>query len=198
MSETTDDVRNARSDRASGFAALYTRVAPGVLAWASLRIPGSHRGSIDPEDVVQEVWRRAYERFDHYDATRSPFRAWVFRIANLVLMEEFRRTRGARRMLSRDDSAADAAAADPADPATTVSRAVASDEALAAFVRAAMNEDEDDRRLLAFRLEGLNFEDCGERLGITGAATRKRWQRLRERLADLAVRTGLVDDDANE
>lgn len=198
MSDTTDDVRSARSDRASGFAALYTRVAPGILTWASLRIPGSHRGSIDPEDIVQEVWRRAYERFDHFDATRSPFRAWVFRIANLVLMEEFRRARGVRRTLSRDDSADDAPANDPADPATTVSRAVASDEVLAAFVRAAMSGSDDDRRLLAFRLEGLSFEDCGARLGIAEDAARKRWQRLRERLAGLAVRTGLVDDDTDE
>lgn len=196
MSETADDVRLARDDRAAGFSALYARLAPSVHAWAGLRIPASYRGAVEPEDVVQEVWRRAFERFESFDPARSPFRAWVFRIANLVLMEAFRRTRGPRATVPLDADSDGAGAVVPADAATTVSRAVAADEALAAFVRAAMGEDEDDRRLLAFRLEGLTFEECGERLGLTGPAARKRWQRLRDRLADLAVRTGLVDDDA--
>jgi RNA polymerase sigma factor (sigma-70 family) len=194
VSETADDVRLAQDDRAAGFAALYARLAPSVLAWARLRIPSVLRGAIDPEDVVQEVWRRAYERFPSFDPARAPFRAWVFRIANLVLMEGLRRAKTRVRAAGGDDTRDPAAAA--LDPATTVSRAVAADEALAGFIAAALREEDEDRRLFAYRLEGLTFEECGERLGTTPAAARKRWQRLRERLADLARRTGLVDDES--
>src|SRR4029078_12177519 len=72
-------------------AELYERVAPALYTWASLRIRPAMRGAIDPEDVVQGVWCRAWRVFYKFDPEVSGFRMWVFRIAKNVLLEGFRK-----------------------------------------------------------------------------------------------------------
>jgi len=61
-----------------GFAALYGRAAPALFAWAALHVGEPLRARLDPEDVLQEVSCRAFERFDTFDPGRSSFHAWIF------------------------------------------------------------------------------------------------------------------------
>ena len=82
--------RAARVD-VDQFGSLYERVAPAVFAWANLRIAKDLRASLGPEDLMQEVWCRAFRVFKQtYDPGRTTFRAWVFTIAKNVLLEGIR------------------------------------------------------------------------------------------------------------
>src|SRR5262245_31489904 len=75
------------ADGESAMAELYTRVAPAIHAYASLRLGNRWIG---PDDVVAEVWCRIAGRLAEYDAARS-FRGWVFGFAQRVVQEAQRR-----------------------------------------------------------------------------------------------------------
>ena len=124
--------RAARQD-SSRFDELCERVAPALVAWAELKVGAKLRGSIEPMDVVQETWCRAWRSFETYDPEAASFRAWTFRIAKNVVLECARR--------SRRDSAADAGTtarhevvhAAP-DRATALSRRLARDEGVSSLL----------------------------------------------------------------
>lgn len=164
----------ARGGDADALASLYERVAPAVHAWAKLRTRGPLASWCDPDDVVQEVFSRALARIDSYDPANSRFRAWVFRIANLVLMEAYRKVPAAPSAPAIDEVP---------DSITSLSRRLSREEGLRRFVDQAAALGEDDLRLLLFKgLEGLDHDEASSRLGIDVATCRKRWQRLRARL----------------
>ncbi len=189
--DTRDLVRRVEVDGVASrrFAELWERVAPALHAWASLRITAALRPRLDPDDLVQEVCCRAFLGFCNYDPERSRFRSWLFGIASHVL-------KSALVELGRNPSLTRAAAVDEStrfldrvpDRATAVSRRIAADDAFRAFLALARDLDEEERRLLLHRgLEGLSHADVAARIGVTSAAARKRWERLRERLAGLAI-----------
>lgn len=183
--------RDAKDGDADRFARLYDRVAPAVFAWATLRIRPSVRALVDPEDVVQEVWCRALRRFHTFDAENAPFRPWVFRMANNVLLEAFKALRGhpvprggadgstSRKLLAMEGVP---------DEATSISRKVSRHEGLNRFLEQVMTLSQEDRRLLLYRgLEGLAHCEVAERIGVGEDTVRKRWQRLRTHLETLGV-----------
>jgi RNA polymerase sigma-70 factor (ECF subfamily) len=143
------------------------------------------RSAVDPEDLVQEVWIRALKRFTAFDPDETPFRPWVFRIANNVLLEAFKALRN--RPLPAGGQATSGSCilsldAVP-DEATSISRKAARNEALRRFIDQLGSLDEVERRLLIFRgLEGLSHAEVAERLQLGDDVVRKRWQRLREKL----------------
>ena len=91
---TGDLARRAHGDDVDAFNLLYARVAPALLAWAEIRLHTRLKRVIDPEDVVQEVWSRAMDRYRD-DDTPDPdkFRPWVFGVAHFVVMEALRKSR---------------------------------------------------------------------------------------------------------
>lgn len=176
--------RAARQD-ASRFEELCERVAPALVAWAEIKVGAKLRGSIEPMDVVQETWCRAWRSFDTFDPDAVSFRAWTFRIAKNVVLECARR--------DRRDSAADAGTtarhevvhAAP-DRATALSRRIARDESVAALLEWARALGEDEHALFVhIGLEGLSYSEAGARLGLQKDTVAKRWQILRERAASL-------------
>lgn len=179
-------VRSARNGDAGDFARLYEHIAPAVHTWASLRLRPNQAAMLDPGDLVQEVWLRAWRRIDDFDHERVPFRFWVFRIAKNVLLEASRQSRRPDQ-LGRIRASGEDGEADPlarvADSITAVSRRVSRDEELGRFREAVAALPEDERKLvLHCGLEGLPLREVGERLGISEEAAGKRWQRLRARL----------------
>lgn len=190
--DTDDLVRGARRSDATAFPMLYERLAPAIYAWACLRLRERLRHLVDPEDVMQEVWYRAYSRFHTYDPAR-PFRGWIFRIAELVVVEAFRGLRG-RPLPGKTRPGAVPPPEELAADATSVSRRVASDERLGEVIARLGKLDGDERRLLLYRgLEGLPHEEVGRRLDVGTDTARKRWARLRERLVAEDVPALLLD-----
>jgi RNA polymerase sigma-70 factor (ECF subfamily) len=173
----------AQGGDASGFADLYEHIAPALHTWAELRIRPEQRVIIEPGDLVQEVWFRAWRQLEAFDPKTTPFRFWIFRIAKNVLLE-------AARSSQRNERAGSGASErlraleQLADSITAVSLRLARDESLAQFRAAVAALEPDDQKLvLHCGLEGLPYKEVAPRMGLSVDAVAKRWQRLRARLA---------------
>jgi len=150
---------------------------------------------VDPEDLVQEVCFQAYRSFDRWDPEVGAFRPWLFGVANNVTAMLLRKVARAHARVGAVQRLASQAGAIPAE-ATTISRRVARDEGLLAFVQRVTELAEDERRLLVWRgLEGLRHAQVAELLGVPEDTATKRWNRLRERLAGLPAVAGLLERD---
>lgn len=184
---TRELVRKARAGEPGGFAALYGHTAPALYAWASARLPAHLAKQLGPEDVVQEVYLRAYDGFARFDAARS-FRSWLFGIANNVLREQLRDAAG--RLAGGGDRrpGGPARLEEVADDATRISRRVARDESLQRVLEHTKRLSDTERKVLALRgLEGMPHARIAALTGISVSASEKAWQRVREKLAELEL-----------
>jgi RNA polymerase sigma-70 factor (ECF subfamily) len=172
------------ADPAAVFARLYTAVAPALHAWACVRLAGSDRARVAPEDLTQEVWLRALQVFARFDADRSSFRAWLFTVAKHVLLEVRRRLREQRPERAAFGCTSRIVAIEQVpESVTSVSRRLARCEDLQRFVdRLQQLEPIEQQTVLHCGLEGMPQAVAAVRLGELPATTAKRWQRLRERI----------------
>ncbi len=193
--ETRDLARAAQRGEEGRFAELYERIAPALFAWASLRIRPAMRGRVDPEDLVQEVWCRAWKAFPGFDPEQASFRLWVFRIAKNVMLEAFRKVqRSAPAAGSPGPSTRLFQLQNVPDSATAVSRRVARHEGLQAVLKWADGLEEDEQKLfLHCGLEGMGYADVAERMQLEYDTVAKRWQKLRERAAAFAAPRDLLE-----
>lgn len=178
--DTTQDLaRAAAQGDAQRFAELCERVAPALVAWCELKVSGALRETVDPLDVAQETWCRAWKRFHTWNPETTPFRAWIFRIAKNVVLECLRRTRQDSGAGARSETLHEAP-----DTATTLSRRLAREEGVKALLDWARSLDAEEYAMfLHVGLEGLTYNEAGERLGLLKDTVAKRWQSLRERAA---------------
>lgn len=188
--ETQRLARLASGGESERFSELYARLAPALYAWAAMKIRPSQRGALDPEDVVAEVWVRAFRALPQFDPQVS-FRAWLFRIAKNVLLESFRKL--------RPDSKAPAAGSSTRvfqlqhypDSATAISQRVARLDGVQHLLSWVQELDEQDRLLFVHcGLEGLSYAEAAERTGLARDTLAKRWQKLRERARQFALPAG--------
>lgn len=175
------EVKGGDSD---SFGRLYEHIAPALLTWAEFRIRPEQRQHVDPSDVVQEVWFRAWRQMESFDPEATPFRFWIFRIAKNVLLEAVRKTRRAD-VTGAGTTAKIQQLGELQDTMTAISMRLSRDEGLAAFRAEVDGLPEEERKLVVHcGLEGLPLGGVAERLGISTEAAGKRWQRLRARLAE--------------
>lgn len=181
--------RGDEADVRLAFDRMYEAVAPALFAWADVRIRADVRAWLDPQDLVQEVWCRAWRRHAEFDPESTSFRYWVFRIAKNVLLEGFRRLREPSFRAGPAGSTTRLyALQELPDSATGVTRRIARDEGLklfAAWLRGL--DDEDQRLILHCGLEGMSHSEASERLQLSPDAVAKRWQRLRAKLEEQRV-----------
>lgn len=188
--DTQGLARAAKAGEEQRFGELYERIAPALYTWAALRIRPGMRGMVDPQDVVQEVWCRAWKAFPHFDPDEQSFRLWIFRIAKNVMLEAFRK-------LQRSGSTA-AGAAGPStrlfqinnlpDSATQISRRVSRHEGVQKVLEWIEALDDEEKKLFVFcGLEGLSYVEVSERTQIHKDTIAKRWQNLRHRIAQFGV-----------
>ena len=179
--KTAGWLSQARTGDQEGFASLYEHIAPSLHTWASLRIRPEQRAFIDPADLVQEVWMRAWRQMESFEGDGQYFRFWIFRIAKNVLLEGIRRGQNAQ-AVGGPSTRLQQAAGVP-DQATAVSQKVSRDERLALFREKVAGLPEDDRKLvLHCGLEGLPHAKVAQQMDLTESAVTKRWQRLRQKL----------------
>jgi RNA polymerase sigma-70 factor (ECF subfamily) len=170
------------------FARLHRELADDLSVWASLQVRAPLRRRLDPEDLTQEIWSRAYRDLPHFDAARGTFRAWLFGIAYNVLRKQLR---SYHRRWRREDSGSTAAAAGASmvDQATSVGTRLLRSERAGTLLASIEALPEIDRQLVIYRgLEQLPYAEVGARLGLSAEAAESRWRRVRERL-----RTDLPD-----
>jgi RNA polymerase sigma factor (sigma-70 family) len=179
------------------FGELYPSLAPALHAWACMRLDGSDRIRVSPEDLTQEVWLRAFQVFGKFDPAHMTFRAWLFAVAKHVLLEVRRRLRHARPELAGTGSTSRLCALDQVpEEITSISRRLLQNEDLQRFTaRLQQLEPIELQTVLHCGIEGMPQAEAAARLGEAAATTAKRWQRLRERMRSWAVPLGLIVDD---
>jgi len=165
------------------FRELYERVAPSLYAWARVRSKPAQGISIEPEDLLQEVWLRAFESLADYDPARASFRSWIFGIAKNVAYESWRR--GASALPPATGAQGSTGSALEAWPAvsTSIRSRMAREESVTRLLRELETFDAVDRTLLVHcGMEDVPSTVVATRLGMGKEAVAKRWQRLRERV----------------
>lgn len=191
--ETQRLVRAAKAGEVERFSELYERLAPALFTWASLRIRPAMRAWVEPEDVVAEVWVRAWRAFPEFDP-EAGFRPWVFRIAKNVLLESFRKlqhdTRGGQ---GAGPTTRQQQLHNLPDSATNISGRVARHEGVEHVLEWVRGLAEEEQQLFVHcGLEGLSYAEAGERMSLQRDTVAKRWQVLRERLAQFGPARDLV------
>lgn len=190
--DTQGLARAAKAGEESRFGELYERIAPALYAWAALRIRPGMRGQVDPQDVVQEVWCRAWKAFPHFDPEEQSFRLWIFRIAKNVMLEAFRKV--------QKHGAGDAGPTtrlfqmnNVPDHATAISRRVSRHEGVQKVLDWIEQLDEEEKQLVVFcGLEGLSYGEVSERTQVHRDTIAKRWQTLRARIAQFGAPKDLL------
>jgi len=186
--ETLRLVRKAKGGDAGSFGDLYEKIAPALYTWADLRIRREFRQHVSPEDVVQEVWCRAWKIFDKFDPDNGSFRYWVFRVAKNVLYEALRILKDPASTHGGGGTTRVLMLQNVPDDATQITMRVARDESLSKCADWIRSLPEEDRKLVVHcGLEGLTYIETAERLDIAKEAVAKRWQRLRERLREQPI-----------
>ncbi len=201
---TNELARRVSAEDELEFSRLYERLAPAVHAWVSLRLGRGARVRFDLEDVAQEVWLRAAKAFSQFDPERGSFRTWLFQVTKYTLLETFRalatgpRTVPELAVTSVESGLGSARRgvdlSQVPDSVTTLTRRVAHAEGLARFLEEIEALPPEERELLVIcGLEGRPATEAAPQLGLSHEAARKRWLRLRERLAKRAELFSLIE-----
>lgn len=175
-----DELRRRLLDQCSA-------LSPALFAWAHLRLRSLAATRVLPEDIVQETWLRALAGVGADESRlRQPdaLRAWMFGIAQNVLLEELRRGHLERRPPERfTGDPSTSWLGEQADTVTSICTSLSRHETVERFLDFAADLEEIDRQLLLrCAFEDLTPSDVGRRLGVEPHTAIKRWQRLRERL----------------
>lgn len=182
LGETQWIARRALAGDQELFHALYERVTPALYAWTRMRVRPGPNHTDDVQDVLQEVWMRAFANFEKYDPTRS-FRGWALGIAKKVMLESYRRrlrepVHGAPQSPSQAHGMLERAKS-----VSTISSRMSKDEAVQRFLGYVETLDPADRLLVLYC--GFEESTCAEaatRMGLSEDAVVKRWQRLRAQM----------------
>lgn len=166
------------------FRVQYAEIAPALFAWARARIRPELRVWIEPSDVVQEVWCRAWRAHAELELQHTVFRAWIFGVAKNVLLEVLRKSRSpAFRAGASGTTTRLLALGGVPDEVTAVSVRLGRDEQLTRFAAWLDGLEESDRELVVHcGLEGRSHGEVAELLELSRDAAAKRWQRLCQRL----------------
>ena len=185
-------VARVRGGDGARFDELYERIVPALVGWAALRIRPELHARLDPEEIVQETWFRAWSGFGAFDARQATFRAWIFGIAKNVLLEGLRGLRDAGEGSTARVTSFEARP----DEVTSLTRRVARADVLQHFLARVRTLGEDEQTLtILCGLEGLSCAEAGERMGISHEAAGKRWRRLRAEIASRDLPRELLADE---
>ncbi len=80
-------VAAAKAD-GEAFTTLYHRYRQPIFFYCQARAPSG----VDPDDLTQQVFLRAFEALPRYEERGVPFRAWLYRLAHNVVIDAYRRS----------------------------------------------------------------------------------------------------------
>ncbi|MDO4258878.1 MAG: sigma-70 family RNA polymerase sigma factor [Actinomycetaceae bacterium] len=187
----------AETERADHDARFEAEALPllGQLYGAAL---GYTRNHSDAEDLVQETFLKAYDRFHQYTPGTN-IKAWMYRILTNTYLSNYRKAQRSPKR-STSDQVEDwqlASAASHADQGLTS----AEDEALALMpsrdLREALHDLPEEQRLIVLLVDaqGLTYKEAAETLDIPLGTVMSRLHRarktLREELTSLARDHGI-------
>lgn len=171
--------RLVRGDETAG-PILVSVVAPRLLGFA--HAIGRGLSDVDIEAAVEKAIETSIRRIDRFDQTKGTFVGWTRTFVRNEILETRRQQAKFLDQLSEKASALYSAPGADDDDEPAVSPQVA---AMAALV---LTESEADQLLIQLRFhELLDHKEIAKVLGVTPEASRKRLQRLLERLRQRAL-----------
>lgn len=188
------DLEPAPSGRAKLFALLWKMFAGRVEGYIRSGVRTSE-GAFDADDAIQEVWLRAWRRFDPTHLAPQAFLGSVLTIASLVLLEHWRRKARCRTqgLADLESDPQVVAASTPVGDSSTLKNLLAQETLgmVQGLLTVLPQRERDVVQLHLF--EGLSMAAIGHRLQISKAAATKRWQRGLERMREDPRWTGLAE-----
>ncbi len=169
----------AGDDRA--FEALYQRYQRRIHAYVLGMVKDHGRA----EDVTQEVFVSALRRMRSTDRPIA-FKPWVYEIAKNACIDAFRRSRRAEEVsYDAEEGLAPSDHSRLAAPGPSPEAAVSAKHDLETLCGAFGGLSASHHRILVLReLEGLTYEQIGERMGMTRPAVESTLFRARRRLTE--------------
>jgi RNA polymerase sigma-70 factor (ECF subfamily) len=171
-------------------AEVFNRFAHRLLALARVRLDGRMRQKMDPEDVLQSVFRSFFSRQAGGQFDLANWESLWGMLTAITLRKCGRRIdyfRAARRNVQREIAPAgngsfsgwDALAGEP-----TPSEAAMLTETLEQLMR---QLDEQQRSILSLSLQGCSSRQISEQAGCTERTVRRVLERIRKQLHDLCT-----------
>lgn len=166
---------------------IFNRFASRLIALARTRLDDRFRAVVDPEDVMQSVWRSFFRR---QQAGEFHFERWddVWSLLVLMTVRKCARTANALRAARRDVNRQISASGNSEDASASwqfMDRQPQPEEAamLAELVAQLMEKlDERQRQILTMRLQGYTIEEISEEVGRTERTVIRILNHIREQL----------------
>ena len=163
---------------------FVVRMTPRLLGYVHLRSGSGLRVLASPEDIVQAIWERIWDKCGR-ESAELPTDARVFAFAQKVFLEFCRRS---VRRVSGSDSQLESLLAE----ATTVCSRLARNEAIERFFARCHGWSEADQAVLRMvGIERMPQAEVGRRLGLSREAVAQRWLVIRRRLLEYGPPDGL-------
>jgi RNA polymerase sigma-70 factor (ECF subfamily) len=169
--ETSDEglMRRLSAGHAEAIGPLYDRYAGKVFGLAAATV-----GRASAEEIVQEVFLAVWRKARSYDPARGPFRAWVLRIAQRLVLNELRRRRRRPSEAADPDGLVLAAVADDGAGPAEVTLSAYRRQAVRSAV-ATLPPPQRQALSLAF-FDHLTHEQIADSLGVPLGTTKSRIQ----------------------
>ncbi len=182
---------------------LLTKHEKHLTDYLQQRIPAHLRGTLEPEDILQEIRAAAWNRRDTFRSVHpSSFDRWIRAITDRKLLDLKKWAGRARRGGAGPNRTINLATVDSAAPplataTKTPSRVAATREALSEL-NAALSKLPDDLRqaFLLCEIEGHSLEQAAAAMGRTPSAVRSMLYRGRARLRALLGDPGRLFSDS--
>jgi len=150
-------IASAQRGNEEAIGTLYGAHSQAVFRYFKARL--GHQQTA--EDLTGEVFRRMLTGLPQYRAIDLPFRAWLFRIAHNLLIDQYRRESGHEMIPLKE---VENASADEIDPASVVEQKLTMEDAH----RALSDLEPSQRDVLALRfLSGLSLKETAFAMGRT-------------------------------
>jgi RNA polymerase sigma-70 factor (ECF subfamily) len=168
----------------TAFGQLYEAYLDRIFRYVYYRV-----GSIaEAEDLTEQVFLKAWEAIDRYEARGAPFTAWLYRLAHNLVIDQYRGRRVTTPIEDVDESALDGE-----DVTGVVESALEAEEVRAAV--GCLNPDYQQLIVLRF-IEGMSHAEVARIIGKTEGATRVIQFRALQALAKVLESRGVASSDA--
>ncbi len=163
----TDDslVRRLRAGSETAAGRLYARYVARLRALARAKLSAELAGRVDPDDIVQSVFRRLFQaaRRGDYDA---PAGEDLWDLFLVITLNRVRSEQAYQRAAKRDVRRTARAGPDEDPLAAVADRDESAEAALRLYVAEALEQlPEDYRRAVELRMEGYEVADIARTLG---------------------------------
>lgn len=98
LSESTGlAARLKKNQRRDTFQRHWSQLVTVMDAGLRQFIGGYLPRHLDKDDLVQEIWLRAYQKLEKFDPQRAQFRTWLFQVAKNIVIDYLRGEKGRAR-----------------------------------------------------------------------------------------------------